>query len=101
MPHRRAARFLWHNLAVVALLLAALSSSLSLYLNGERLDDINRDRVVSCVRTYEGVREVFKPFFRAKSQRTRREQRNVDRFNERVDELKARCGQQTGVRRQP
>lgn len=107
MPHRRALRALWHHLAIVALLLASLSSALVLYFNGERSDadsriitDIQADRLKSCMATYEGIRQVFKPFFRTKSQRTDDEQRQIDKFNQRVDFLKSRCTVQTGVKPQ-
>lgn len=99
MPHRHAYRSLQKHSAFTALLLAVLlSSSLTVYLNQRRVDEIDKQRVTSCQRTYEGVRDVFRPFFRTKRIRTPREQRNVDKFNRTVNQLKARCGQQTGVK---
>lgn len=98
MPWRKPIRWSVRHSAFSAFLLAViLSSALAVYLNDQRVNDIQKDRVKSCQRTYEGVREVFKPFFRTKRLRTEKEQANVDKFNARIDELKAGCGDQTGV----
>lgn len=98
MPWRKPIRWSVRHSAFTAFLLAViLSSAIAVYLNSERVDDIQKDRVASCQRTYEGVREVFRPFFRTKRLRTVKEQGNIDRFNARIDELKAGCDEQTGV----
>lgn len=55
---------------------------------------VNHERVVSCQRTYEGVREVFRPFFRKPAVRTAKEQRDIAKFNATVDRLKERCSVQ-------
>lgn len=95
MPWRIPIRAVWNHLAVVALLLASLSSALTVYLNDRRADEIQRDRLASCIRGYDGIRSVFEPFFEgAPADRVRL-------FNDRIDELKARCGQQTGVKEKP
>src|SRR4051812_49774044 len=65
------------------------------------IDDVNHDRVVSCQHTYEGVREIFRPFFRLAAERTAKEKRDIRKFNHTVDHLKARCGTQTGVKGSP
>src|SRR4051794_21980688 len=65
------------------------------------INDVNHDRVVSCRHTYEGVREIFRPFFRPVAVRTKKEKQDIRKFNRTVDHLKARCGKQTGVKGSP
>lgn len=60
----------------------------------ERDNQIQQNRVASCQRTYEGVREVFKPFFKPVKQMTPRELDNFTKFNRTVDRLKRRCSVQ-------
>lgn len=105
MPWRRPIRAVWHNAAVVALLLASLSSAAVLYValdardhdraniarNQLLISDIQRDRLASCIRTYEAFREVFQPFFSG-APRAR-----VRQFNRRIDRFQRRCPQQVGV----
>jgi hypothetical protein len=66
--------------------------------NHERIEDINSDRVVSCKRTYEGVREVFRPFFPPEDKRSAEQQKNITIFNRRIHFLKKHCPSQTGVK---
>lgn len=95
MPWRIPIRAVWDHLAVVALLMASLSSALTVYLNDRRADEIQRDRLASCVRGYDGIRLVFEPFVAgAPADRVRL-------FNNRIEELKTNCGQQTGVKETP
>ena len=65
--------------------------------NSDRVADIQAARVESCERTYEGVRQIFQPFL-PPSPRTNKQRRLVKKFNNRIDTLRARCGQQTGVK---
>jgi hypothetical protein len=65
--------------------------------NRSLIADIQQARVSSCRQTYEGVREVFLPFFPPKKDRTAEQQANLDKLDRTVDRLKARCGQQTRV----
>ena len=95
MPRSRAVRAVWGNLAVLALLLSCGVATLSWIANNSRIDDIQSSRVESCERTYEGVREIFRPFFRPPEKRTRKQRRDVAKFNRTVDRLKARCDVQT------
>lgn len=62
--------------------------------NNDRVRDIQQNRISSCKRTYEGVREVLRPFFRPISERTPKERRDIKKFNDTVDRLKARCDTQ-------
>ena len=57
-------------------------------------NDIQKSRLTSCIQTYEGIREVFKPFFRPSKQRTDKEKRDIAKFNKTVNDLKAKCSQQ-------
>lgn len=110
MPYRRAGRFVWRNLAVFVLIGATVVDT-ALFIQAKGLASDNRDRirdvqaarlefqteakkalVLNCLRQYESFRSVFRPFFRTKTQRTAKEQRNIDRFNNTVDNLKAGCG---------
>lgn len=65
--------------------------------NGDRIRDIQRNRVESCRLTYEGVRQVFRPFFRPVRVRTPKERHDIRKFNRRVDDLKADCDLQVGA----
>ncbi len=51
---------------------------------------IQRARLESCERTYEGVREIFAPILPRRA-RTPKEAHDIRVFNTRVDELKAGC----------
>lgn len=87
-------RLLWRNLAVVSLIVASFVAVYAWTNNDNRIDDIQKSRIESCRSSYEGVRQVFKPFFRSKSQRTAKEQRNIEKFNRKVDDLKSTCPEQ-------
>lgn len=58
--------------------------------NRNRIEDIQNSRLESCKTTYEGIREVFKPFFPAEP-RSVKEQRQLDKFNTKITELKLKC----------
>lgn len=89
-----------HDLHIVITLMAfaylviGVGISSSFYANGNRVSDLQRSRVESCERTYEGVRLIFKPFLPPAGTRTPKQQRDLKRFNDRVDNLKARCDEQ-------
>lgn len=103
MP-QRVPRYLRRNPVVLALLLSAAVNTalvvIVVILNSHRIDDIQRSRVTSCRQTYEATRQVFRPFFRTKSLRTAKEQRDIDKFNRTVDHLIAGCGAQTRPRKE-
>jgi hypothetical protein len=82
-----------HTQAVEAARLAGETSRLALA-NEDRIEEIQESRVISCKRTYEGIREVFGPFF-PPPPRTKEEQTNLNKFNNRIDDLKSRCSKQT------
>jgi len=58
--------------------------------NTHRIGDIQNSRLESCKRTYEGIGEVFQPFF-PKAPRTRKQQAELDKFNKRIDQLQQAC----------
>lgn len=63
--------------------------------NQHRVNDIQNSRVKSCKRTYEGVREIFAPFFPKKHHRTKTEKANINKFNHTITFLRNRCSKQT------
>ena len=65
------------------------------------INDVNHDRLVSCRRTYEGVRAVFTPFFRPVKARTAKERHDIAKFNRIVERLKARCDKQITTKGTP
>jgi membrane-associated HD superfamily phosphohydrolase len=62
--------------------------------NKNRIKDIQISRIESCKKTYEGIREVFKPFF-PKDPKTKRQIENLELFNTTIDNLKKGCEKQT------
>lgn len=88
--------FLYFAAATALLYVLLVSVSvLGFFANRNRIEEIQNARRVSCERTYEGVREVFIPFFRPIKERTKAEQKDIDLFNKTVDGLKKRCDKQT------
>lgn len=67
--------------------------------NNDRIADIQQSRIASCRQTYEGVRQVFRPFLRPPAKRSAKERRDVRKFNATVNELKRRCDVQ--IKRTP
>jgi len=65
--------------------------------NHERIMDIQRGRLESCQRTYEGIRQVFRPFFAPPQKRSAHERLVIKKFNHRIEALKAQCDDQTHV----
>lgn len=61
----------------------------------QRVAEIQHSRIVSCRQTYEGVRQVFLPFFPPRKDRTKDQRYLVRKLNTTVDRLKDRCRQQT------
>lgn len=68
--------------------------------NRNRVDEIQQARLSSCERTYEGVREIFKPFLSAPPA-TAKQKKDRALFNSTVDELKANCAVQTKTKESP
>lgn len=95
-----AERAIWSLGASVLLLFSVVVALgvLGYFANNHRVRDIQHDRVLSCQRTYEGVREVALPLFHSPAQRSPREVRNVEKINKTVDRLKARCASQVGLK---
>lgn len=110
MPHRRAARFLWRNLAVVAIIAGTIVNTYifvqqrelvhqnrrRILENNERIHDIQRARVESCQVTYEAFRQILSPFLHPTDPERRLD---IRRFNQRVDRFKKGCDAQTGVKK--
>lgn len=61
--------------------------------NDNRITDIQTSRLESCISTYEGIREVFKPFF-PPPPRTKQQQADLDKFNKTINDLKLKCRKQ-------
>lgn len=83
-----------HNTAVQARATAIQAAKLAQE-NRSLLLEVQRSRVESCQRTYEGVREIFRPFFPPLKQATPKQRRDRRKFNRRVNQLKAHCPAQT------
>lgn len=119
MPHRKVARVLWANLAVIVLVGSAIANSIlfsqtrslakdarsqarqSRHLareNRQRIAEQQQSRIASCRQTYESFNEVFKPFFPPPKKRTQEQRDNLQKLSDRVDELKKNCSVQTRPR---
>lgn len=61
-------------------------------------NNIQKSRVESCQRGYDGTRLLFKPFFPADPNKYTPQQK---KFNARVDLLKRRCPKQVGIPTNP
>jgi predicted PurR-regulated permease PerM len=62
--------------------------------NSNRIHDVQQSRVESCQKTYEGIREVFKPFF-PQHPTNKQQIDNLEKFNTTINKLKAACDKQT------
>lgn len=62
--------------------------------NETRIADIQASRVDSCKQTYTSIHDVFKPFFPPKP-RKKAQQDLLDKFNNKIKELKLGCTDQT------
>jgi hypothetical protein len=65
--------------------------------NQKRIAEIEDIQSDVCRTTYEGIRFVFRPFF-PPPPRSKEEQAQVDKFNNRIDRLKTRCLAQTNTK---
>jgi hypothetical protein len=52
---------------------------------------IQHSRVSSCEKTYESIRDVFKPFFRPPDKQTAKEKADKIKFNRTINAKKASC----------
>jgi hypothetical protein len=84
------------RLPLVGYLILTFFVALGFYFNSQRVGDIQKSRVASCQQTYEGIREVFRPFFPPRP-RSKEQQANLDKFNRIVDRRKANCTKQTAA----
>lgn len=96
MPQRVVVVHLWQ--VVLAFIAVTTAFVIQGILLTQTINDVNHDRVVSCERTYEGVREIFKPFFTPLDTQTPKQRRDIAKFNRRIETLKSRCGIQTGTK---
>jgi hypothetical protein len=92
MPRRVVVVHLWQiAVAFIAITLAFVAAAGWLT---HQQREIQRQRITSCKHTYEGVREIFRPFFRPAPARTTKERHDIRKFNRIVDQLKAQCDKQ-------
>jgi hypothetical protein len=92
-PHKD---FIIMTLATVGLYLALGVLGIVGYIaNSHRISDIQQSRLVSCQRTYEGIREVFSPFFLPANKETPKQAENRHKFNTTINRLKEGCSHQT------
>lgn len=90
----------WDNLATISILgMLAVLTFFGVQIinltehNHDRIRDIQKSRVESCERTYEGVRQVFDPFLPDHPRGKQR--RDIQKFNDTIDRLKRTCPKQT------
>ena len=62
--------------------------------NSDRIADIQQGRLESCQRTYEGIRQAFRPFLPPPRARSRIVRLRLHKFNTNIDRLKAQCAVQ-------
>jgi hypothetical protein len=62
--------------------------------NSNRIKEIQKSRLESCERTYNGIREVFLPFF-PHPPRTHRQKADLKKFNTTINKLVKACVKQT------
>lgn len=62
--------------------------------NRQRIKDIQESRIASCQTTYNGIREVFRPFF-PPVPRTPKQEADLNKFNSTIDKLIKQCKTQT------
>ena len=90
----------WLIAATVVLFLALASLSIAGYFaNRNRIADVQESRLESCRASYEGVRQLLRPFFPHHPDAA--ERAALNRFNRRVEFFKAACPSQTDHGRIP
>lgn len=62
--------------------------------NSKRIKEIQASRIDSCKKTYEGIREVFSPFF-PNPPKTQKQIDDLETFNTTINDLKKGCDAQT------
>jgi hypothetical protein len=99
MPRRVVTLRLWEILLAFAAITAAFVIGLYfvVHWNNQRIADIQSARLSSCERTYEGIREVFRPLFPAHP--TPRQRTDLETFNTTIDRLRDGCAKQTRVKK--
>lgn len=89
---------IWDNLATASILGALAVLACGFYLivhnNDARINDIQKSRIESCRRTYEGVRQVFQPLLPPRKKQTPKQRSDIDKFNTTVNNLKHGCVKQ-------
>lgn len=99
MPRRVVVLHRWQiAVAFIALTVAFVVQGVLLK---QTINDVNHSRRISCERTYEGIRDVFRPFFRPPLVRTAKERRDIRKFNRIINGLKARCDKQVAAKGTP
>lgn len=83
----------WRRLEILWLIAFTTALVIAWQANQNRINDIQNSRRQSCERTYEGIRQVFKPFL--SGPQTATQKKNIDKFNHRIDVFKSRCAIQT------
>jgi hypothetical protein len=92
-------RHRWRWRLLTAWILVFSAAAIFLYTaNRSRIADIQKSRVESCQRSSEGIRTVLLPLFPAKNVRTTQQAETLSRFNEAINELKAKCVTQVKLR---
>lgn len=79
------------RLLTVWIIVFSLAVGYAIRVQREQTNDIQKSRLHSCQASYEGIREVFKPFFRPPDVQTAKEKADQLKFNSIIDRRKAKC----------
>lgn len=86
----------WRLLAIW-IVIFSLGVGYGLRVQREQTNDIQSSRLHSCRASYEGIREVFKPFFRDPKLQTAKEKADQKKFNTIIDKRKRNCSRTVSV----
>jgi hypothetical protein len=87
------------TLVVMTAILFVISCSIGVYsyvANGNRVSDIQTNRLSSCIRTYDSFDQVFRPLF-PPNPRTPVERRQLHKFEATINRLKRSCREQVST----
>lgn len=87
---RRYAFFAWLVLVIAVIIGFAKLSTLASE-NRNRIADIQESRIETCHSIYQSFHVIFDPLTPPPGKRTRKQQRNIERFNKLIDKKTREC----------